>query len=246
MIQGEGIPFRPDMLVWLGRTGAVLGHKMGEPGSLPAVAAASLRATIARPMAGRPHQPRLVRVASAELAKALSGCLPDVEIVCAPTPEIDDMAQVMRSEFGRSEPAPTSFLAGDITSGAMGALFSAAEELYRVKPWDVVPGDSSAFTVSCEALGLKEAVVSLIGQMGESYGFILFANDAAFDAFLEGSVALQDGGSSEAIPAHLALNFERGADLVPELRKEVSRYHWKVAGPKAYPCLTASDAGLRE
>lgn len=37
-VTGEGDPYRPEALFWMGAEGAVLGHTVGEPGELVGVA----------------------------------------------------------------------------------------------------------------------------------------------------------------------------------------------------------------
>src|SRR6186713_2880280 len=98
-VTGEGEPYRPESLFWMGADGVVIGYTVGMPGELVALAAESLRNTIERPMFGKPHAPERVRVASAELANALrAGCV-GIEIVCAPTPELDTMLREMRERM---------------------------------------------------------------------------------------------------------------------------------------------------
>ncbi len=49
-------------------------------------------------------------------------------------------------------------------------------------------------------------------------------------------------GGKPKMPPHFSLNFERGADLAPELRKEIGRHVFKVAGSSGYPLLLVTDA----
>lgn len=88
-VTGEGDPYRPEALFWMSTEGAVLGHAVGKPGELVGLVCESLRSTIERPMFGRPHAPERIRVSSPELAEALRAGNLGLEVVCAPTPEID-------------------------------------------------------------------------------------------------------------------------------------------------------------
>ena len=97
-VTGEGEPYRPETLFWIGAEGAVLGHTVGKPGELVELACESLQSTIEQPMFGRPHAPDRVRVASPEFAEALRAGQSGVEVVCAPTPEIDAILAAMREE----------------------------------------------------------------------------------------------------------------------------------------------------
>ena len=109
-VLGEGgEPFRPRMLVWIVPNGPILASELLPPEVHPVtVCVDSFRATTKAPAIGRPHVPTHVRVASPEMAKALRAELPrSVEVACAPTPELDEVAESLRrflkaqSEDGR-------------------------------------------------------------------------------------------------------------------------------------------------
>jgi hypothetical protein len=98
-VTGEGEPYRPEALFWMGAEGAVLGSTVGKPGEVLGLASNSLRDTIVRPIWGQPHSPERVRVASPELASALRDGHPGLDVVLAPTPEIDAVLAAMREKF---------------------------------------------------------------------------------------------------------------------------------------------------
>jgi hypothetical protein len=236
----EGEPYRPEVLVWLGETGAILGSTMGRPGDTIEVAGASLREAIERPVWGDPQRPERVRVASPELAAALRAAYRDIEVVCAPTPELDEVADGLRKHIARGGEVEASYLSKAIGPDAMGALFRAAAGLFRARPWKTVPDDDCLFAVTIEALGVRDAVLIVIGQIGESFGFLSFWSFADFVAFLEAAEA-HEHGENAPIPPYLALTFERGADLDAGLRKEIAEHGWEVASANAYPSLIALE-----
>lgn len=244
-VTGEGEPFRPELLLWLNGEGAVVGTDMAKPGELLATAAAHLRSTIERPKFGRPETPGRVRVASPELADVLRASHPAIEVVVAATPEIDDamasMREMMMNE--RAHDDDESYLAPDIGADAVASFFRATAALFRAKPWEVVPDDQSLFSVTIDALGMRETVMSVIGQMGESHGLVFFREMADFDAYVEAAASIEVG-MPPRMPPHFALNFERGADMPKALRKEVAKHHWELAGPNAYPSVIAVDEDL--
>lgn len=242
-VTGEGEPYRPEALFWMSADGAVLGPTMGRPGELLGVAAESLRSAIERPMFGRPVAPGRVRVASPELAEALRAGHPGLDVVCAPTPEIDALLAVMREKMDEDAEAEQSYLSPEIGPDAVGAFFRAAAGLFRAKPWKIIPGDQSIVSVTIDALGVRDAVMSIIGQMGRSFGFILFSGIDDFEAFLDAADAMEHG-EEPVMPPHFALNFNRGADLGAALRKEIAEHHWEVAGANAYPWPVAVDEDL--
>ena len=147
-VTGEGEPCRPETLFWMGAEGAVLGHTAGKPGELVGLAAESLRSTIERPIFGKPHAPARVRVASPELAAALSAGHPGLEVVCAPTPEIDAVAAAMRGKMKEDAESEQSYLSREVGPDAVAAFFRAAAGLFRAKPWKVVPSDPSLISVT--------------------------------------------------------------------------------------------------
>ena len=242
-VTGEGEPYRPETLLWMSAEGAVLGHTVGKPGELVELAGESLRSTIEQPMFGRPHAPDRVRVASSELVEALRAGQPDLEVVCAPTPEIDAVFAAMRERMNDDAETEQSYLSPDVGPGAIAAFFRAAAALFRAKPWKTVPSDQSLFSVSIEKLGVTDAALSVIGQMGQSLGLILFSGIDDFEAYLE-AVDAMEHGEEPTMPPHFALNFERGAELSAALRKEIAEHHWEVAGADAYPWLVAVDEDL--
>ncbi len=64
-VTGEGEPYRPETLFWMGAEGAILGSTVAKPGELLAMASESLQSAMEKPMYGRPHAPTRLRVASA-------------------------------------------------------------------------------------------------------------------------------------------------------------------------------------
>jgi hypothetical protein len=242
-VTGEGEPYRPDLLFWMAPDGAILGSTAVRPAELLAMASESLQSTIEQPMYGRPHTPTRVRVASAELVDALRAGHPGIDVVCAPTPELDEMIDLMWEKMGEDDATEQSYLSPGIEPEAMASFFKAAAALFRAKPWKVVPDDQSLFSVTIESLGVYDAAISVIGQMGESFGLILFSGLDDFEAFLDAADVIERREEPE-VPPHFALNFERGAELAPELRKEIAEHHWEVASPNAYPWLIAVDEDL--
>jgi hypothetical protein len=99
-VTGEGEPYRAQMLLWMIPEGPVLGTTMEKAaGPLLQTAGERLRAAIEAPMVPGAPPPVRVRVASPELADALRSTRPALEIVCAPTPELDDVIASMRQHL---------------------------------------------------------------------------------------------------------------------------------------------------
>jgi hypothetical protein len=224
--------------------GAVVGHAVGRPGEVIHLAAQSIREAMERPMHGRPHTPSRVRVASPELAQVLRSSLEGIEIVCAPTPEVDAVFEAMRRDLSERSGAPPSYLWANAGPERVEAFFRAAAALFRARPWATVPADDGLIAVTIESLELRDAVVSVIGQMQTSFGILLFASLADFHAYLDAADAMQRGERAPSMPKLVALNFEKGADLSPLLRKEIATHRWEVAGASAYPWPVAVGEDL--
>jgi len=163
-VTGEGEPYRPEALFWMTADSAVLGSTAVRPGELLPLASASLQSAIEQPIVGRPHAPTQVRVASAELADTLRAGYPEIEVVCAPTPELDELFALMRETLGDGGATGQSYLAPGIEPEAIASLFKAAAALFRAKPWKVVPDDQSLLSVTIESLGVRDAALSVIGR----------------------------------------------------------------------------------
>ncbi|MBI4951260.1 MAG: hypothetical protein HY908_04450 [Myxococcales bacterium] len=239
-VTGEGEPYRPELLLWLSAEAAVLGSVVARPGELLGQACESLQAAIDRPLVGRAHAPARVRVASPELAEALRAGHPGIEIVCAPTPEVDELFRAMLETIHAADETEPSYLSPPIGPETVAGFFRAAAELFRSKPWETVPDDQSLFSLTIEKLGVKDAALSVIGQMGKSLGLILFSGIDDFEAYLDAADAIERG-EEPAMPPTFALNFERGANLSTALQREIAEHGWEVAGEEAYPWLVVVD-----
>jgi len=242
-VTGEGEPFRPEVLFWMGADGALLGSTLAKPGELIALASESLQSTIEQPMYGPPHAPTRVRVASSELANALRAGHAGLEVICAPTPELDEVLASLCETMTVNRATEQSYLSPEIGPDAVASFFESAAAMFRSKPWDVLREDQSVLSVTIAQLGVRDAAMSVIGQMGQSFGFILFSNLDDFEAYLHAADTITRG-EQPVMPPHFALTFERGAELDPALRKEIEEHHWEVAAPNAYPGLLAIDEEL--
>ena len=237
----EGGPFRPDLLLWIELPeGLIVWGEAVDPRERVAFGD-SLGKAMKSPQAGAPRRPGRVRVADAALARELRDAFPELDVVVAETPELDE---VMR-EMARSMPGdpPTSYLEeGRIPEEAVAALFGAAKVLWEMAPWKVAD-DDQVLCVDVPALGIERACLAIIGALGESFGFLLFPSIEGYLAFGEvaDSRAQGDDGPLDLGTTVLSLDFERAADLPSELRDEVERHGWPVAAPEAYPRAAARD-----
>lgn len=246
-VTGEAEPYRPHSTVWMiPPDGPILGASVARGPDAATELASSLVVALERPMVPGFPIPTRLRVASKDLADAIRRAVPPgVEIVVAPTPEVDGVSASM-SQHLRRGPArnrPPTYLESSFTKPeAVAHLFAGAAAMYRASPWRVFPSDAANFLIDIPSLGVSEHVVSIIGHMGESFGFLLFKSHAEFQKFYD--LAHDAPRPATQVPAHVAINFERGADLAPNQRKEISQHGWEVAGPAAYPVVMSVEADL--
>lgn len=240
-ITGEGPAYHPEGLLWLTANGLVLGHSVERPGEALDRACDHLRETIARPMIGRPHRPTRVRVASAALAAVLRDGIADIEVVIAPTPEVDEVLAVLAARSLSRGKLVQSYLAPWLEPAAVGALLEAAADLYRAQPWRVAPTDSDLLRVTIPTLGLHDGAVSIMGQIGQSYGLVLYPGGVRdFQALIEVVSSSRDG-ERPPLPPNIALNYDRRDAIPPQMRVEVRSRKWPVAGPSAWPWLMLTE-----
>ena len=245
-ITGEGEPYRPDMLLWVDPASEiVLGMTVGRPEELPDLAPENLAETIARPAMGPPGPPGRVRVGSEALAEPLRAAFPELEIVVGDTGVIDTVGAALVESFPDAAEGEWSWLADGLPAEAVGDLFDAMAALWQAEPWSFVTIESSLFSVTIDALGVRDAVAPVIGQMGESAGVLLFASLADHDRFALVGEALQRGdlqatlerGGEVGMPAHLGLSFDALDEVAPALLAEREAYGWTLADEEAFPSL---------
>lgn len=241
-VEEAGESFRPEAMLWVSSEGAILGCELARPGRLTPMAGECLQRTIDEPMHGRPRAPARVRVASPELAEVLQAGHPGLDVVCAPTPELDAIFKMLGERVAADEGPEPTYLSPDTPPDEMAWLFEAAAALFRARPWNVVPDDECLLSVTIEDLEVRDWVLSVLGQAGESFGFALFRSLDDFDLFL-GGVADIEAGEEPDLPPHLLVNYLRARDLAPSLRREISENRWKVIGAKAYPWIARIEAG---
>jgi hypothetical protein len=239
-VTGEGEPYRPEAVLWIDQNGLIVGTDAARPGELIGRIVEHFRETTQRPMMGPAHTPTRIRVASPEIASTLRAALgTTVDVVCAPTPELDAAVAAMDELMSESAEVET-YLTPGISADAMAAFFRAAAGVFRAQPWSVVPDNECLLAITVETLGVRDAVISTIGQAGESFGLILFSGIEIFNAYLDIAVALANDEELD-VPPHLAVTFGSEAGLGPTALEEIGEHGWEVAGPSAYPSVVVVD-----
>lgn len=218
-----------EAFVWVDPDGEVLGTTPFDPAQIKTSVVDGFLATTQKPAVGTPHVPMRVRVESDTIAASLREALaPDVEVVCAPTPELASIAASIsaRATIGSRE------------------LYAAAARLFRAQPWNVLDEDA-VFSVSVPSLGLRHGVVSVLGgHEGERLGLLLFTSVDDFARYLEGALEVLESGENR-LPTkagcHLVLDFSKGRDVPSDLKTRIAKNGYEIAGTNAYPCFAALD-----
>lgn len=254
LVTGEGEPYHPETLLWLCAEGAIVGSRMARPGEVLGMASESLSEAIERPLWGRPHRPRRVRVSSPELAAALRAANTGIEIVCAPTPELDEVLAEMRealkleaaaeaAEAEGGSASPQSYLSAEVSPELVAGFFRAAARLFRAQPWAVAPNDQSLLLISIEKLRIKDAALAVVGQEGDHYALLLFPSVEHFEDYVAAGEAIMRRETPE-LPFHMTLSYEHRDELDESLRREIEEHGWEVASENAYPWLLSVQRDL--
>lgn len=127
----------------------------------------------------------------------------------------------------------------NIASEQMASLFAKSAAFVRATPWGSMPESRGPVGVALPSLGLPAAVVSVMGELAQTFGFLVFKNIDGYDAFLD-AMELVQAGNDPPFPWHLALTLEPGPEVVAELRREVAQRGWEVEA-KQYPWVVAVE-----
>ena len=237
-VMEDGVPMHPDMLVWMLPDGRVQGTELGPPGEVLPKACDSLRQTMSNPLVGSARPPRSIRVAAADLAEALRAEFPEVDVFVGPTPEVDALLAAMSGDLQQPRNGLLQALEDGVPEGAIEALFDAAREHFRAQPWQVFVHDSDVIGVSIESLGIHDAVISVIGQLGDTLGWVLFPDVEAYETQIAAARALERGEEA-TLPDQMGLTFDPVWEAPEQLVERADTANWPVASEEAWPNLLA-------
>ena len=234
-------PYRPTVTVWMELpAGLVLAQNVSDPDDSAGALGRALRAALETPMVGPPRRPAEIRVADADLAAEVRAVIgEEIPVRIAPTPELDELFAAMLAALSEkdAEDAGSYLEGGRVPVASAAELFATAKLLYDVAPWRTT-ADGQVLRMDIPALGVEGACVSIIGNLGESFGFVIFPTLAGFEAFGEAGEDLMTGREPADLgTGFLVLTFERAADLPPTMRREAAAHGWPVAKASAYPLL---------
>ena len=231
----EEEPFRPDFVVWMDSQGLIVGHALLAPDNAEGALARTLLEAMDQPLTGPKRRPSALRVADRALAAEVRPAIGNrIPIRVAPTPELDEVLESMAESFpappaGKGQ-SPSYLENGRIPPETVAALFAAAESLHQAAPWAVAT-DDQVLRLDIPDHEVEGACLTIIGNLGESLGVLIFPSFAgylAFAALAESSIR-PEGGRLDFGTSWLSLGFERGANLPASMRREVAAHGWPVA-----------------
>jgi hypothetical protein len=117
--------------------------------------------------------------------------------------------------------------------------FRAAARLYRARPWRVFPSDGF-IRVACDFLGMEAGALCVVGQVGESFGFVLFRKVEEAAAFIKLADQLE-AGRQPAVPQHMVFRYDSREEAGPVLAREIEVHGWEIADPRAVPGIVVVD-----
>jgi hypothetical protein len=240
-------PFRPDMILCLSTSTGPLGAQAVPPETSDDEVAREVLVMSRQPTAGPPRRPARIRVAAPALRDALIRAFgPGVTVTLDATPEIDEMVARFASDM-RKRPkdeaagGPTYLTGGRIEPALAGRFFAAAAELHRAAPWTIVPSDTDLLEIDVPSIGAAALAISVIGQMREQFGVVVFASRAELDRFVSD---IDSGAAPSGAPSVRSLTITYNPlDALPgPMRGEIAAHGFPIADPSAVPALIRTDA----
>ncbi len=236
-IQDRDEPYRPELVIWLASSGLIVGQEVVAPEEAEGAAGRVLLGALDRPLAGPKHRPDVIRVSDPAFALEVRAAVEDaIPVIVAPTPELDALVESLIEWLPESDDNASYFEDGRIAPDAVAELFTAADRLYRIAPWTMAT-DAQVLRMDIPALGVEGTCVSIIGNLGESLGVLIFPSVDGYEGFIRSATAesFEGAGGLNLGTDWLALNYDRAADLPVSMRREAVAHAWPVAGTNAYP-----------
>lgn len=217
-------PYRPDVVLLMETvTGLVVNVNAFKPSeSVEAVAG-----WIADQVARLPRDvARLrLRINDHDLAPVLRDKLAgDWDVVVAPTPEAEEALASLAASL-TTAPGAGGHFADGATPEVVGRFFAAAAPVVRAAPWRAAT-DAQVLAVNAPQFGYEGACLSIIGALGESLGFLIYA--AMEDYLSVVRMAIRGGPVKGPGVPTFAVNFDRATEVPRRLRQEAKRHGWPV------------------
>ena len=126
---------------------------------------------------------------------------------------------------------------GRFSTAVVEKLFTASRYLFAVKPWTFVKAHQ-VLRMDIPTLGIDGACLSIIGQLGESRGVLIFPSLDGFERFLAAANAgRREHGAITMGTELLSLTFQHATELPPSMYREAMRNALPVESPNSYPLV---------
>ena len=126
---------------------------------------------------------------------------------------------------------------GRFSTAVVEKLFTASRYLFAVKPWTFVKAHQ-VLRMDIPTLGIDGACLSIIGQLRESRGVLIFPSLDGFERFLAAANAgRREHGAITMGTELLSLTFQHATELPPSMYREAMRNALPVESPDAYPLV---------
>lgn len=234
-------PFRPHLILLMDPGLDLAVDTEAVPPDTPADEAARWVASALGEQNGLPvklGRPLKLRVEDEAFAAALRARLePKLQVVSAPTPEVDRLLEHLGEYMsGRGEPTTTGLPGDSADTRALPRFFEAAAALYRLAPWQEA-NDSQVLRLDAPDLGWEGACISIIGMLGESRGLLVYRSIENYLDFTRFAGAhTQTKGHPGLPPIHLfSINFDKPREAPAGLVRMARKQRWDVAGKDAFP-----------
>ena len=131
---------------------------------------------------------------------------------------------------------------GRFSTPVVEKLFIASRYLFAIKPWTLVKAHQ-VLRMDIPTLGIDGACLSIIGQLGESRGVLIFPSLDGFERFLVAANASgREHGAITMGTELVSLTFQHAAELPPSMYREAMRNALPVESPDAYPLVAHRNA----
>ncbi len=182
--------------------------------------------------------PQRVLVRHSEVAAGLQPRLAgrDIEVVHDPDPpELartarDLMEHLTGFEYWPPVGSVRMWAGWGLSPRRVREIFEAASDFWRSAPWEVM---SDLQTPELVTTSGRQWTALVLGDAGMEYGLTLCSDPADLPHLLPGTPAALRRIRGRT----LALTFDKGADLPPQMRREIASAGWPVASTDAYPVL---------
>lgn len=130
---------------------------------------------------------------------------------------------------------PTTWAAWGLEREQLARFFAAAERYFVAAPWEILMNED---VMRAKVRGGGTWWAMAMGAAREVYGLVMHAERADVERILMNSRSGDmDTAVGGILGATISLGFEPRADMPKQMREEIRREKWPVAGPEAYPMM---------